>query len=332
MTPILNLLTKKQESLQCYIVNSRPAILMTYCHDFFHSYHKEVIKLLPKKKNSYLFFLNKQYKSKIAILELKEQLDTIQKMNENIHYTFFANSEEENSNLIKFGLESIFCNKNCFLDEDNYKINPKTSKKYDAIYISRIAPVKRHLLAAKIKNLLLVGSVDEKEKEYAAKVKEKLKQAKWQQNLSTNALSKCINQAKVGLALSDVEGSMFGSTEYLLCGIPQVSTPSVGGRDVFFQDEYVKIVSANEDDIAAGVLEMTKCKTDPYKIRYETLKIMKQHRQTFMDYVQSIYDKENKRRIFENQWQDIFTHKMGLGIEVPKKIYNERILKPNMKI
>lgn len=332
MAAMFGILKKKQPSLNCYIVSSKPVILLTYWHDFCNQHHAEVIKALSKKKNSYILFLNKFYKSKIAILELKEKLDAIQEKNENIHYLFLANSEEENNNFNKFGLESVFCNQNCFLDEEQYKIIPKASKKFDAAYVARIVPVKRHLLAVGIKNLLLIGSPDEKETEYERKVKTSLKDAKWLENLSQNAFSKWLNQAKVGLALSDVEGSMFASTEYLLCGIPQVSTPSVGGRDVYFQEEYVKIVSATEEEVLNGVNQMAKSQIDPYKIRYETLKTMKQHRETFIDVIQQIYSKENKKRKFSNEWNDVFTHKWGLSGDIPPKIYNERILKPDMKL
>ena len=334
MKPVYSLIKKivKQDSLECFIVSTRPIILMSYWHDFYYKHHKEILKALPKKKNCYMIFQVGYYKSKIAILEVKEQLDKIQEMNENVNYIFLANSEEEYNNFNKFGLVSVYCNQNCFLDEEHYKVLPKSPKKYDAIYIARMTPVKRHLLAKNIKNLLLLGSYYKKEIEHVNKVKEGLKHAKWIEKVPHANISKYINQADVGLALSDVEGAMFVSTEYLLCGLPQVSTPSVGGRDVYFNDDYVRIVKPDPDEVLAGVEELKKQKFDPMKIRYETIKIMKSHRDTFIDLIQSIYKREGKRRKFEREWNDIFTHKMALRMFAPPKVYKERILKPNMKL
>ena len=36
--------------------------------------------------------------------------------------------------------------------------------------------------------------------------------------------------------MSSQEGAMYSSVEYLLCGLPIVSTKSTGGHDVFFTD------------------------------------------------------------------------------------------------
>jgi hypothetical protein len=331
MAALFNILKKRQESLQCYIISSKPTILLTYWHDFITLYQNDVMKILSKKKKSYILFLNEFYNSKIAILEIKEQLEKLNSQNENVQFYFLANSEEENNNFSRFGVESIFCNRNCFLDEEQYKINLKVDKKYDAIYIALLLPDKRHALSEKIKSLLLIGSQDEKEVEYATKMKDLLKHAKWMENVSDNVVSKYINQAKVGLALSDVEGAPFASTEYLLCGIPQISTPNVGGRDVFFQNEYVQFVNPHEDAVLKGVEELAKATFDAMKIRFETIKTMKQHRVVFCNLIQEIYDKEGKRKKIKNEWSEIFTHKMGLGIDVPAKIYNERLLKSDTK-
>lgn len=42
-----------------------------------------------------------------------------------------------------------------------------------------------------------------------------------------------LNRGEVGLALSELEGACWASTEYLLCGLPVVSTPCSGGREVW---------------------------------------------------------------------------------------------------
>ncbi|WP_164127899.1 glycosyltransferase, partial [Stenotrophomonas maltophilia] len=56
--------------------------------------------------------------------------------------------------------------------------------------------------------------------------------------LTPEAVNRVYNQAAVGLCLSAVEGAMCASMEYLMAGLPVVSTPSVGGRDVYFDPDY----------------------------------------------------------------------------------------------
>lgn len=51
---------------------------------------------------------------------------------------------------------------------------------------------------------------------------------------------------------------MFASMEYLLCGLPIVSTPSIGGRDVFFDKDYVEIVEPDPHAVKEAVIEMVR--------------------------------------------------------------------------
>ena len=55
-------------------------------------------------------------------------------------------------------------------------------------------------------------------------------------------------------------------TEYLTCGIPVVSTPSVGGRNVYFYAFNSLIVEPAEEAVAAGVERMIHTSTDPAAI------------------------------------------------------------------
>lgn len=44
--------------------------------------------------------------------------------------------------------------------------------------------------------------------------------------LDSEELNRCLNQCRLGLCLSAVEGPMYASIEYLLAGLPVVSTES----------------------------------------------------------------------------------------------------------
>ena len=59
------------------------------------------------------------------------------------------------------------------------------------------------------------------------------------QRYDTNQICEIYAQSRCGLILSSEEGACFAATEYLLCGLPVVTTPSVGGREAFFDPDYV---------------------------------------------------------------------------------------------
>lgn len=229
-------------------------------------------------------------------------------------------------------METIFCNQNCFLDENKYKIYPRKRKKYEAIYLARLTPIKRQELAAKIDPLLFVGAYYESEIEYVDKAIEKVKPAKWIKKIPHFLVSWYMNQAKCGLALSPREGAMFVSTEYLLSGLPQVSTKSVGGREVYFSDEYVKIADDNPTSVLEAVKEINSRGIDPDYIRNQTIKIQKKHRDKFINLIQNIYNKEGCKRKFSEEWNKIFQHKLGLRLHVSHKTYKSRMLKKDMQL
>jgi hypothetical protein len=78
----------------------------------------------------------------------------------------------------------------------------------------------------------------EHEAAYVNKIRSLLSQATWinelegfYRQLEVREIPAWLNQARVGLCLSAYEGCMRASAEYLLCGLPIVSTPNIGGRD-----------------------------------------------------------------------------------------------------
>ena len=68
---------------------------------------------------------------------------------------------------------------------------------------------------------------------------------------------------------------MFSLMEYLLAGLPVVSTRSKGGRDFFYDRRYVKVVNATPNAVWKGVQDIGRLKIDPEFVRSETLKKQK---------------------------------------------------------
>ena len=78
--------------------------------------------------------------------------------------------------------------------------------------------------------------------------------------------------------LSKAEGACYASAEYLLCGLPLVTTKSIGGRDVFYDDAYTLVVDDTPEAVREGVRQMIERDISPEFIRRETLKKLSPHR------------------------------------------------------
>jgi glycosyltransferase involved in cell wall biosynthesis len=81
---------------------------------------------------------------------------------------------------------------------------------------------------------------------------------------------------------------MFASIEYLLCGLPVVTTRSIGGRDVFFDPAYVEWVEDDPEAVAQGVRNLIARAPEPEFIRARTLARMEEHRQRLRTFLKEV--------------------------------------------
>lgn len=297
-----------------YIINDKPCIIITIW-DFFELFPK----ILKKRKTYFIFLIWRSMRSEKIAQRAENEYIKHRKKYPEYELIYLCNSPKQYELLKKFSLPCIFCNHNALVDEDIYKIIPSGEKRYDAIYNARLLPCKRHFLASKIKNLALITSyaLGSTQKQFN-KIRKILPQATWFNKpipgagevIPEREIYKYLNQARVGLCLSSAEGAMYASVEYLLCGLPVVSTRSEGGRDVFFDEEYVKIVDDTPDAIKEGVEEMIKRNIPPDYIRRKTLEKMKPHRERFIALIQNIYDRDGINKDFRKEWDEIFINKM----------------------
>jgi glycosyltransferase involved in cell wall biosynthesis len=229
------------------------------------------------------------------------------------------------------GLPAIFCNKNCLADQRIYRPLPDVSKVYDAVYTARLSPFKRHELAAGVKSLALIASVYEGriDPTYGRAVREALAHAHWFNDpfapafrvLEPAQVVLALSRCRVGLCLSAAEGQMKGSIEYLLCGLPVVSTPSLGGRDVFFDEACAQIVEPTPDAVRRGVEAMVRRSIPPEMIRQHTLDRIGAHRRRLIALVQEIYAGEGVTRDFAAEWERVYcNYLVDYRIEYPEVI------------
>ncbi len=156
---------------------------------------------------------------------------------------YMSNSNAEYNMLVSSGLKAVFVSSNAFVSPAIFKPVPESEKRFDAVYDARINPYKRHMLATEIKSLALITarSPSNHDESYIRSVMDILPQAYFFNNplsadykwMSLSDINTAINQCRVGLCLSAVEGAMYASMQYLLAGLPVVSTQSRGGRDEF---------------------------------------------------------------------------------------------------
>ena len=255
----------------------------------------------------------------VMALTVKQYRSCAQKF-KNHNYIYLCNEPEYVDLLKGFGIPAFFCHQNAMLDEHTFTIKRDVKKVFDSIYNANVYKNKRHYLAYLIKKLGLIYYCSElNEGKNLTGLKKMLPHAAFLNYdpvakehifLDASAICEYYNQAHVGLALSAIEGAMYASAEYLLCGLPVVSTHSKGGRDVFFDDEYCRVVPPDAIAVRDAVYKLIDEKIDPIYIRNKTIEKMRIHRKILIDIVQGIYNIEGIQRNFQDEWNTVYINKM----------------------
>lgn len=191
-----------------------------------------------------------------------------------------ANDELEQRFLAAFGVEAVVFQHNGLLHA--YEMPRPRAKEFDAILNARIERHKRIELAKKIESCCVVfGSAN---REYYQEIEADISHFSFvngnpADSLSENAffsqtpllsraeIAEWCARSRVGVSLSEVEGANFASGEYMLWGLPVVSTRSLGGRDHYFDARFWLICEDNPDAVAAAVKEAIARQIDPHLIR-----------------------------------------------------------------
>lgn len=216
------------------------------------------------------------------------------RQNKGLH--FMCNTPQEDVMLRRVGLPGALTSINCYINERVFRITGEP-KQYDAVYTAQMEPMKRLHLAAKIPSLYVVtyGTCRTPEGAYDLhRFEPLLIHASFNRRWATSEEILSIhNRSRVGLALSVREGAMLGAVEYMLCGVPLVSTPCQGGRELFFDDRFVSIVEPTPEAVAAGVRGMISRHVDPHLVREATLRRINGHRATLCAYVRRIVERKH---------------------------------------
>ena len=268
------------------------------------------------KKSDFFFVYCGWYHSEYFAKEAEKIFDELNLSRENFYFLY--NEESEKVNFSSKGFIGDVINQNSWLDE-NLVMKPMDGivKNYDAIYVGRFSQFKRHFLARKVNNLALVAGNN-----HGNLIAEQIPEASFLNDkpLTPDEVCEKINESRCGLILSGEEGACFASSEYLLCGIPVVSTHSKGGRSVWYNEYNSIVCEDNEDSVAAAVQEFIKNPRDPEIIRNGHLSLSRHYRVKFIAvlsklfYDHGIYDIDASKYFYDN-----FIHKL------------RRSYKPNLK-
>jgi len=112
--------------------------------------------------------------------------------------------------------------------------------RYDAVLNARSKPYKNRWAAAGVANLALI--------DFEAARPEIPCRYHNERHLTLEEVASVLQSSRVGLCLSFIEGASLASLEYLLCGLPVVSTHSLGGRDNWYTAENCILVGPGVED------------------------------------------------------------------------------------
>jgi glycosyltransferase involved in cell wall biosynthesis len=149
-------------------------------------------------------------------------------------------------------------------------------------------PYKRHGLAVQVPRLRLVMA-GPKEAEFDGALLHARtlfpSQEMNERELTPDEVVRALNSARCGLCLSASEGAMYAAIEYLLCGLPIVTTWNVGGRDWWLSGDYAIWCDATPAAVAAAVREMAGRNLSPQYVRQTALERIRRERLHFFSIV-----------------------------------------------
>lgn len=208
---------------------------------------------------------------------------------------FACNAPDEVATLREAGEEAHLLNHNLTVSERFFRPLSEAEPILDAVYNARLSDTKRLWLAADIPSVgYILRKISEDDSVRAEEILQSVRQLEPAHRifnrleagrpvlLDGEAVNAAYNQAAVGLCLSEVEGAMLSSMEYMLAGLPVVSTPSRGGRDLFFDPEYCLVVPPAPGQVRDAVAALRARAIPRAYVREKTLVRIEAQRRSFL--------------------------------------------------
>lgn len=256
------------------------------------------------------------YFGEFLVQECNHVFEILNLNKSNFHIMF--NDFSDKSMFEKYGFKGELINQNCFLDENLFKIID-SEKIYDAIYTARLVDFKRHHLANKIDNLALIAGPTHG----PAPINVPPNRYKNEQILTPEEVMQKLSESKVGIILSEAEGACYSSSEYLLCGLPVVSTNSYGGRSVWYNSSNSLICDATPENVAEAVKKLANSYVDRRQIREMHINLANYFRGNFIKLHQELINRHGEKEDAKKFFYENFMHKL-FNSDVPnfQKIFS----------
>ena len=207
-------------------------------------------------------------------------------------------------------------NKNFLVSDRVFRPLPHVEVEFDAIYNARFDPLKRHELAGEIENLAYLSYDDPANTAESRQEQRELFLRLMEQHpnhvllnetdealpvrLPPDEVNAALNRAAVGLCLSRQEGANYASMEYLLAGLPVVSTPSIGGREVFFDPEFCIVCDPDPPAVRQAVESLRSRYISRECVRERTLAKIEPERRRFLALLDELRESLGGPRQFDD--------------------------------
>ena len=231
---------------------------------------------------------------------------------------FMGNTPQETERMQELGEAAFFYSKLANVREDIFRPLNGIGRDLDAIYNAQLVAWKRHDLSLAIPRCGFLFYRDRgfadgaaEEAEIRARHAEKapghqfINQPRTDgspRRLKPAAVNRHLNRAPVGLCLSEREGAMFVSMEYQMAGLGIVTTPSIGGREIYFDGDYCLTVPADPRAVRDAVTAIKARGVPPEHIRSATLKRVDADRRRFLALLDCIVATSGRRPRFGQRW------------------------------
>jgi glycosyltransferase involved in cell wall biosynthesis len=275
-----------------------------------------------------IFVIQPSWNLTIQARDIASRVHKIRVLHEFVQFIVICPTKQDVQLLNSMGVEALHVHKNAFIDEKIFFSFSTISKRFSAVHVANTEKFKRHPLAWGVKNIAVIT--------YSYKNEISLVELGGYRHLGFSnfrisngavqllpplkpeEVNQIICASKCGLILSAEEGSNNASTEYLLGGIPIITTPSKGGRDEFYDDRHVSLVNPCSDDIETAVQFYLDSSPDPLEIRESVLTKMREHRIRFLNWLCHVSKQNHFLQADGNYWIPQFTNKLRNTVPINK--------------
>jgi len=279
-------------------------IIKDYSRIIIHLFDYEYLKLIKYDTLNREYNIKNNMKPIVLVsnswyCKMDEEIENILIFSDNYEIIFLSNTiEEQKYYREKLKIECLFVNHNTFINETLYFIEENIEKKFDIFVNSTFSPYKRLEFTKLINNIAYVGRYPEDYDIKNINLNENVCFLNFKDNIFTKEnhrwinpeeINKISNKCLMGGIFSKIEGSCFSSGQYLLCGLPIISSKSIGGRDIWYNEKNM-IYCEESPESVLKCIEIVKNMLDKklfdkYEIRKTHIELQEHFRSYLTNYI-----------------------------------------------